>query len=50
VVHLDRIVLDITAEQGALLGDLLCAIANLLNGGSANALARLLNQVLNLLG
>jgi hypothetical protein len=50
VVHLDRIVLDITAEQGALLGDLLCAIANLLDGGSTNALTRLLNQVLRLLG
>jgi len=50
VVHLDRIVLDITAEQGALLGDLLCAVANLLNGGNANALSRLLNQVLRLLG
>jgi hypothetical protein len=49
-VHLDRIVLDITAEQGALLGDLLCAIANLLDGGSTNALTRLLNQVLRLLG
>lgn len=50
VVHLDRIVLDITAEQGALLGDLLCAVANLLDGGNTNALTRLLNQVLNLLG
>jgi hypothetical protein len=50
VVHLDQIVLDITAEQGALLGDLLCAIANLLDGGSTNALSRLLNQVLKLLG
>ncbi len=35
VVHLDRIVLDITAEAGPgnLLGNLLCAIAGLLDGG-----------------
>jgi hypothetical protein len=35
VVHLDRIVLDITAEPGPgnLLGNLLCAIAGLLDGG-----------------
>jgi hypothetical protein len=34
VVHLDEVVLDITAQPGAghLLGNLLCAIANLLNG------------------
>jgi hypothetical protein len=33
-VHLNRVVLDITAVQGAgnLLGNLLCAVANLLNG------------------
>ena len=52
VVHLDRIVLDITAEPGAgnLLGNLLCAIAGLLDGGPLNQLANLLNQLLNLLG
>jgi hypothetical protein len=35
VIHLDRIVLDITAEPGPgnLLGNLLCAIAGLLDGG-----------------
>lgn len=54
VVHLDKIVLDITAEQGPgnLLGNLLCAIANLLNG-NGNALGRLanlLNQLLRALG
>lgn len=53
VVHLDRVVLDITAEQGPgnLLGNLLCGIAGLLDGGgTTNAIARLLNQLLGLLG
>jgi len=53
VVHLDRIVLDITAEQGPgnLLGNLLCAIAGLLdNGGALNRLIGLLNQLLGALG
>jgi hypothetical protein len=48
-VHLDRIVLDITAVPGAgnLLGNLLCAVANLLNGGGAlSTIANLLNQIL----
>jgi hypothetical protein len=53
MVHLDRVVLDITAQQGPgnLLGNLLCGIAGLLdsNAGS-NAIARLLNQLLGLLG
>jgi hypothetical protein len=53
VVHLDRVHLNITAESGPgnLLGNLLCAIANLLNGPSADlrALADLLNAVLALL-
>jgi hypothetical protein len=52
VVHLDRVVLDISAVPGAgnLLGNLLCAITNLLNGGGAlTALANLLNQLLALL-
>jgi hypothetical protein len=51
-VHLDRVVLDITAEQGPgnLLGNLLCGIAGLLDGdGATNAIARLLNQLLGLL-
>jgi hypothetical protein len=49
VVHLDRVVLDVTAVPGAgnLLGNLLCAIANLLNGGSP--LAQILNQLVSLL-
>ena len=49
VVHLDKIVLDITAESGPgnLLGNLLCAVANLLNGnGPLGGLANLLNQIL----
>lgn len=52
VVHLDKVVLDITAEQGGgLLGNLLCAVANLLdNGGSLSGIARLLNRILDALG
>ena len=52
VVHLDRVVLDITAVPGAgnLLGNLLCAVTNLLNGGGAlTQIADLLNQILDLL-
>jgi hypothetical protein len=52
VVHLDEVVLDLTAVPGAgnLLGNLLCAITNLLNGGGAlTQIAGLLNQVLDLL-
>jgi hypothetical protein len=49
-IDLSRIVLDITAESGAgnLLGNLLCAVTNLLNDPSG--LANLLNQILDLLG
>ena len=49
-VDLSRIVLDITAESGAgnLLGNLLCAVAGLLDNPSG--LARLLNQILGALG
>ena len=54
VVHLDTVHLNITAEQGPgnLLGNLLCAVAGLLDGPSTplNALTRLLNQILGLLG
>jgi hypothetical protein len=53
VVHLDRVHLNITAEGGPgnLLGNLLCAVANLLNGPSLdlNVLAALLNQILAIL-
>jgi hypothetical protein len=49
VVHLDRVVLDITAESGqGLLGDLLCAIANLLNNPLQN-LTNLITALNNLL-
>ena len=51
-VHLNQIVLDITAVPGAgnLLGNLLCAVANLLNGGGAlGAIVNLLNQILQAL-
>jgi hypothetical protein len=50
MVHLDKIVLDITAQQGPgnLLGNLLCALAGLLDGGlDLNALiVGLLNRIL----
>ena len=51
-IHLNQVVLTITAVPGAgnLLGNLLCAVANLLNGGSLtnllNNLAGLLNQII----
>jgi len=53
MVHLNQVVLDITAQPGPgnLLGNLLCAVANLLNGGGAlSQLVSLLNQILVLLG
>ena len=53
VVDLNQVVLNITAVAGAgnLLGNLLCAVANLLNGGGPldtllNSLVGLLNQIL----
>jgi hypothetical protein len=50
-VHLDRVVLNIVAVSGAgnLLGNLLCAVTGLLDGGLAGQLgqlANLLNQIL----
>jgi hypothetical protein len=51
-VHLNRVHLTITAIPGAgnLLGNLLCRIAGLLNGGgSLTQIATLLNRVLALL-
>ena len=49
-VDLSRIVLDITAQAGAgnLLGNLLCAVAGLLD--NPGGLAKLLNQILGVLG
>lgn len=52
VVHVDKIVIDIDAQSGPgnLLGNLLCAIAGLLdNGGPLTQLVGLLNQLLGLL-
>jgi hypothetical protein len=52
-VDLSRVVLDITAQSGAgnLLGNLLCAVANLLNGGGLlSDLTGLLNNIFRRLG
>ena len=53
VVHVDRIVIDISAQPGPgnLLGNLLCAIAGLLDqpGAPLNIIADLLNSLLDLL-
>ena len=52
MVHLDQVNLNITAEQGPgnLLGNLLCAVAHLLDGGGPlTGLAGLLNNILRLL-
>jgi hypothetical protein len=49
MVHLDQVVLDITAQSGPgnLLGNLLCAVAHLLdNSGPLSGLAALLNNIL----
>ena len=51
-VHLKQVVLDIIATSGAgnLLGNLLCAVAGLLDGGAAlGQIAALLNQILGIL-
>lgn len=53
VVDLNQVHLQITAQSGPgnLLGNLLCGVANALNGGaSSNVLASLLNQILAILG
>ena len=60
VVHLDQVVLDITAEQGSgnLLGNLLCAVAGLLDqtgsggglSGVLQSIVQVLNQILGALG
>ena len=54
VVHLDKVVLDIVAQSGAgnLLGNLLCSVAGLLDGGLGGLLGQLsdlLNQILGIL-
>src|SRR5919199_5261975 len=51
MVHTNQIVIDITAQSGPgnLLGNLLCAVAHLLDSNaSGNALANLLNHLLGL--
>jgi hypothetical protein len=55
-VHLDRVVLDITAQSGSgnLLGNLLCAVAHLLDGVSPSLtdllrLSNLLNRIIGIL-
>lgn len=51
VVDLNQVVLNITAQSGAgnLLGNLLCSVAGLLDGGTGlNGLAALLNRLLGL--
>ena len=51
-IHLNQVVLDIIAVSGAgnLLGNLLCAVAGLLDGGGAlSQIAALLNQILAIL-
>lgn len=56
VVHLNKVHLNITAQTGPgeLLGNLLCAVANLLNGVSLSGLlgkvTRVLNRILGALG
>jgi len=52
MVHLNQVVLNITAQSGAgnLLGNLLCAVAHLLDSnGSLTALSNLLNNILGAL-
>jgi hypothetical protein len=52
MVHLNQVVLDITAQSGSgnLLGNLLCAVAHLLDSNaSTTALANLLNHILGAL-
>jgi hypothetical protein len=51
VVHLDKVVLDITAVPGAgnLLGNLLCAVVGLLDGTGLGGLSGILTNLLNAL-
>lgn len=51
-IQLNRVVLDITGETGPgnLLGNLLCALFGILDGGNTNAIVNLLNQILGALG
>lgn len=52
MIHLNQVVLNITAQSGPgnLLGNLLCAVANLLNGTTPlGALTGLLNHIISIL-
>jgi hypothetical protein len=51
-IHLNQVVLDVTAlgAPGNLLGNLLCAIVNLLNGTGTGNLSQLIAQLNQLLG
>ena len=51
-IHLNRVVLDIVAQSGPgnLLGNLLCAVAGLLDGGLNGLLGRLANLLNRILG
>ena len=51
VVDLNQVHLQITAEQGPgnLLGNLLCAVAGLLDGGGGGGVGNALQQIVNLL-
>lgn len=52
-IHLNEVVLEIVAEAagGNLLGNLLCAVVSLLDGGVAlAAIAELLNQIIDIIG
>jgi len=51
MVHLNQVVLTIDAQSGPgnLLGNLLCAVANLLNGTGLGGLTQVLNQILAIL-
>lgn len=50
-VHLNEVVLDITAQSGPgnLLGNLLCAVAHLLDNNALGGITALLNQILGAL-
>jgi hypothetical protein len=50
-VHLDKVVLDITAQSGPgnLLGNLLCSIAHRLDSNTTGGLTQLVNQLNQLL-
>jgi hypothetical protein len=51
-VHLDRVVLDVVGQSGAgnLLGNLLCSITHLLDGGLGGVLGQLTNLLNRVLG